>query len=411
MFRTLAVGSEGRLAEALELGRAALGSLGALGPLDTASPVVAELEAILGVNSHFTGDLEAASNYLDDALALSQRLELPRLLARSMHFSAAVLAEQGRLHEARLFYEESLALTKAHTVRFEAIAENNFAWFLALHDLPGAEEHARAAIAVARRRGLRESEAGYTDTLMLSLMSEGRFSEAALLGNEIISGELRGRRYEFVRARLACVEAYLGRTDRARQLFGECEGLRESELVQDRGMHALTEATVAWALGDHASALDAALRAVTISLDEEGGAGPGVREGLPLALDAALALDRTDEIAASLDRIRSLLPGSVPPFVKAHLHRADSLVAASKGATDGVGEALEDAERAFADHGNRYWRARTQLDLADWCAERGDQERAHALVASVAEVVQQLGTVMVHDRVKSLLPERALTIS
>ncbi len=81
--------------------------------------------------------------------------------------------------------------------------------------------------------------------------------------------------------------------------------MRVSEVVHDRGVHALTEATVAWALGDHANALDAALRAVAISLDEEGGSGPGVREGLPLALDAALALDRPDEIAASLDRIRA----------------------------------------------------------------------------------------------------------
>ncbi len=115
VFRMLAVFSEGRLAEAIELGRAALGSLGALGPLDTANPVVAELKAVLGVNSYFMGDVEAASDYLDDALALSQRFELPRLLARSMHFSASVLGEQGRLHEARLFYEESLVLTKART--------------------------------------------------------------------------------------------------------------------------------------------------------------------------------------------------------------------------------------------------------------------------------------------------------
>jgi class 3 adenylate cyclase/tetratricopeptide (TPR) repeat protein len=409
VFRILAAGSEGRLAEAIELCRTALGSLGAVGSLDAANAVIAELKAILGVYSSFAGDLEVASEHLDEALALTQQFELPHLLARAMHFSAAVLGEQGRLHEARLFYEESLALVKAHTVRFEAVAENNFAWFLSLHDLPGAEEHARAAIAIARRRGRREAEAGYTDTLMLSLMTEGRFSEAELLGSGIISGELR--RHDFVQARLACVEAYLGRSERARQLFEECEGMRVSERVQDRGMHALTEATVAWALGDHADALDAALRAVAISLDEEGCANPGVREGLPLALDAALALDRTDEIAASLDRIRSLPPGSVPPFVKAHLRRADSLVAASKGTMDGVGEALEDAERAFAGLGNRYWRARTQLDLADWCSGRGDQERASALVASAAEVFQQLGTVNVHDRANSLLPEGALTLS
>jgi class 3 adenylate cyclase/tetratricopeptide (TPR) repeat protein len=414
VFRVLAMGSEGRLAEAIELGRRALDALDALDGLDGLDglePVVAELKTILGVNSHFAGDLDAASDYLDDALALSQRFELPRLLARSMHFSASVLAEQGRLHEARLFYEESLALTKAHDARFEPIAENNFAWFLALHDLPGAEEHARAAVALARRRGRRESEAGYADTLMLALMSEGRFSEAELLGSGVSSDEVSGRSHEFVRARLACVEAYLGRVEQARELLGKCEAMSASERVQDRGMHALTEATVAWALGDHVNALDAALRALAISIDEEGGAGQGVREGLPLALDAALALDRTDEIAASLDLIRSLPPGSVPPFVKAHLRRADALVAVSKGATEGAGDALEDAERVFEGLGNRYWHARTQLDLAEWLTGRGDQERARAFVASATEVFQQLGTVIGHDRVKSLLREGALTIS
>jgi class 3 adenylate cyclase/tetratricopeptide (TPR) repeat protein len=406
VFRMLAMGSEGRLAEAIELGRRALDALDGLERLERLEPVVAELKAILGVDSYFTGDLEAASDYLDDALALSQRFELPRLLARSMHFSAAVLAHQGRLHEARLFYEESLALTKAHTVRFEAIGENNFAWFLSLHDLPGAEEHARAAIAVARRRGLRKAVAGYTDTLMLSLMSEGQFSQAELLGSDVISDEVHGSSYEFVRARLACVEAYLGRVEQARELFGRCEAMSASERVQDRGMHALTEATVAWALGDHVNALDAALRALAISIDEEGGAGQGVREGLPLALDAALALGRTDDIAAPLDRFRSVPPGSVPPLVKAHLRRADALISASKGATDGVEEALENVERAFAGLGYRYWHARAQLDLAEWLARRGDQERAHALAASAAEVFKQLGTVVDHERAMSLLPKK-----
>ncbi len=93
----------------------------------------------------------------------------------------------------------------------------------------------------------------------------------------------------------------------------------------------------------------------------------------------------------------------MPSFVKAHLHRADSLIAASKGTADGVEEALEDAERAFAGLRYRYWRARTQLDLADLRAGRGDQERARALVASAAEVFQQLGTVMAYERAKSLL--------
>jgi class 3 adenylate cyclase/tetratricopeptide (TPR) repeat protein len=408
VFRMLAMGSEGRLAEAIELGRRTLESLEGL---DGQEPVVAELKGILGVNADFTGDLEAASDYLDDALGLSQRFELPRLLARSMHFYAAVLENQGRLHQARLFYEESLALTKEHDARFEPIAENNFAWFLALHDLPGAEEHARAAVALARRRGRRESEAGYTDTLMLSLMSEGRFSEAALLGSEVISDEVRGSSYEFVRARLACVEAYLGRVEQARELFGECKGMSASERVQDRGMHALTEATVAWADGDHLNALDAALRAVAISIDEEGGASQGVREGLPLALDAALALGRTDDIAAPLDRIRSVPPGSAPPLVKAHLRRADALISAAKGAADGVEEALENVERAFAGLGYRYWHARAQLDLAEWLARRGDQERAHALAASAAEVFKQLGTVVGHERAMSLLPEEVLASS
>jgi class 3 adenylate cyclase/tetratricopeptide (TPR) repeat protein len=237
VFLVLAVGSKGRLAEAVELGRRALD---ALGSLDAPAPVVADLETVLGVTSYFAGDLDAASDYLDDALALSQRFELPRQLARSMHFTAAVLADQGRIHESRLFYEESLALTKAHDVRFEPTAENNFAWFLSLHDLPGAEEHARAAIALARRRGLRESEAGFTDTLMLPLMSEGRFSEAEMVGSEVNSDEMHSRVYEFVRARLACVEAYLGRADRARQSSSRNAACTRSRQRRSRGRSATT---------------------------------------------------------------------------------------------------------------------------------------------------------------------------
>jgi hypothetical protein len=78
---------------------------------------------------------------------------------------------------------------------------------------------------------------------------------------------------------------------------------------------------------------------------------------------------------------------------------------------DGVEEALEDAERAFAVLGNRYWRARTQLDFADWLARRGSHERARVLAANAAEVFQQLGNVTMHERAKSLLPTGVLTTS
>ncbi len=403
--RVNAMSLEGQLAEVVELGREALSSLSSL---DAPAPVVAELEMLVGVALHFAGDDDAACGYLEDALALSQRFGAPRQLLWSMHFLAVVRRAQGRVHEARLFYEESLALAKVHDLRFERIAENNLAVFLSLQDLPGAEEHARAAVALARRRGLRQSEATCTDTLMVPLMCEGRFGEAELLASNVLSVEDQGRHHDFPRARLACVEAYLGRAGRALELFEGCGQLATSEEVQARRMHAVTAATVAWGGGDHAGALDHALRAIAITLDEEHGEVEGIRDVLPAALDAALALGRTGELSPAIARIRSMAPGTVPPFVKAHLRRSDALISAANGGSEGIEESFSDAERAFEALGYRYWHARTKLDLAEWLTRTGDTQRARALAAGAAETFEQLGTVTMHERARSLLQMGAL---
>ncbi len=405
VWRMNAMFLEDRAAEAIELGRRSLDSLASL---DAPAPVVAQLEMLLGQALHFAGDDDAGCGYLEDALALSQRFDVPRQLLRSMHFLAMVRRAQGRVHEARLFYEESLALAKVHDLRFEQIAENNLAVFLALCDLPDAEEHARAAVALARRRGLRRSESLSTDTLMMPLVSEGRFGEAELLASDVLAGEGEGSFYDFTRARLACVEAYLGRAGRARELFDACESMARSEWVQDRCMHALTAATVAWTGGDQVGALAHALRAISISLDEEHGGVEGIREALPVALDAALALGRVAELSPVLDRIRSMAPGTVPPFVKAHLQRCDALISASGGVAEGIEEALTEALRVFEVLGYRYWHARAKLDLAEWLASTGDTERARALAAAASETFEQLGTVTMHERARSLLQMGAL---
>lgn len=98
---------------------------------------------------------------------------------------APVRQAQGRAHEARLFYDESLALASVHAPRYEPTVVNNVAMVLVLHDLPGAEAQARAAVALVRRRAMRAHHAGVVDTLMLPLMAEGRCAEAAALATDV----------------------------------------------------------------------------------------------------------------------------------------------------------------------------------------------------------------------------------
>jgi tetratricopeptide (TPR) repeat protein len=273
----------GRTEEAIDLIREALSSVGT----DTLPPaVVAELQAYAGAALAFIGQHDEASVRLDEALVLSQQHEVAKPLAAALNFKAYLLGREGRVEEARLLLEGSLAVAKRHVLEFEATAENNLAWFLFTHDLPGAEEHLHAALGLARRLGARPQETVFAHSLMDVLLILGRFDEAEELGTDVLgSSDFSNSGTPWLHFCLSYLDALRGRLESARQHFAHFERPAESAPLQSKVAHGFGVSVIALAEGDFRTALDEAQRVLTTSGSSEGLVA--FRNCFPVAIDAA----------------------------------------------------------------------------------------------------------------------------
>ncbi len=398
--RTL--GKLGRHEQAIVVIRGALVSLDP----DTAPPAVeAALQLELAFVLLFAGHLHEVSEPIEQALRLAQHYELPDPLANSLLRKADFLSAEGRVEEARLNYEGCLAVARRNGLtQVEMSAENNLAYLCMTHDLPGAEEHCEVAVALPRRLGARSLEAVAAANLMYVLTFEGRFDEAYRLANDLLeAGADETRESGQLRIRLALLDAFRGELGSAREQLTQCADYSESDNVEDRCIYATGESGVALAEGDFRAALAAALRAIDEVL---GGrleiANESVRLAFPDAIDAALAIGDLDEVERLVDIVASRPPGEVPPFLRAQVRRARSVLAAARGDDDGVEEGLVAAEETFRELGYAYWTARAQLELAEWLAGQGRAGAAATLAGQAAATFEQLGAQPMLGRARAL---------
>ncbi len=369
-----------------------------LGWPDTLPPaVVAELQAFAGAALAFIGQSDEASARLDDALVLSQQHEVAKPLAVALNFKAYLLGREGRVEEAGLLLEGSLAVAKRHVLEFQATAENNLAWFLFTHDLPGAEEHLHAALGLARRLGARSEETIFAHSLMDVLIILGRFDEAEELGTDVLgSSDFPQPGTPWLHLSLGYLDALRGRIESAREHVAHFEQPPESAPLQAKVGHGYGRSVLALAEGDFRTALDEAWRVLNTSGSNEGTEGlVALRECLPIAIDAALALPAIEEAEALVDVVAARPPGATPPFLRAQLHRACALVSAARGDTGDVEAGLEAAEKGFRDLNYPYWTARVQLDLAEWLARRGRVNDSARIAIEASATFERLGAAPV----------------
>jgi Flp pilus assembly protein TadD len=138
--------------------------------------VTAELQLTLATALVFSGHLQEAVEPFEQALTLAQQYELTDTLVRGLGNKGIWLGNVGRVEEARLNHEGSLDIARRHGLtRIEMNGEGNLGDLCMTRDLPGAEEHCQAVLALARRWGARAAEAS---NLMYVLTMAGRFEEA-----------------------------------------------------------------------------------------------------------------------------------------------------------------------------------------------------------------------------------------
>ena len=220
--------------------------------------MVAELQVRLGGSLTFAGHRDEATGLIEVALTLAQHHELGEQLAQGLDFKALLLSRDGRAEEAGALFELCVSVSRREGLpRTELTAEVNLADLCMTHDLPGADEHAEAALALARRWGLRSHEAVAVGNLMYALMMAGRLGEAIQLGTELLQAGGDGRPgAEQVHYSLACLEAFRGNAPGAREHVARCHAWADSDDVQNKAVHAAVQAAVFLAGGDGRQAVE-----------------------------------------------------------------------------------------------------------------------------------------------------------
>ncbi len=387
-----ALGRLGRNEEAITATQEALASLeGAGAPPD----VTAEVQASLAGALIFRGrDLEAASGPVGAALALAEHHELGEQFAQALNLKGILLKSSGLPGQAGAYFELCIAVARRHGVtRSEMLAEANLADLEMTRDLPDAEEHARAGLAVARRRGLKGDEVWGVSNLMSILTTTGRFDEAILLGTEFLQADGNDRPGTTdTHFRLLCVQAFRGNADAARAHLLICRRWADSDDVQEQAFWAVAEAAVLLAEGESRQALAMAQRAmnhaVTAGLDI---AHEAVRLGFPIAIDAAIDAGDLEEAGRLTGWLGGLPRGEVPPFLRAQVMRGEGLLAIAMADEEASEERLVMAEEAFGRLGYLYWVARTQLDRAKWLTGMARPDEAAALASTADEALAGMG--------------------
>ncbi len=402
----------GRIEQAITHIREALGSLeGIAAPPEVVAALKTSLAACLIPSGR--GDEAALVN--EEALTLAQHYELPELLYQGLISRANRLSYAGRAEEARLNYEGAISLARRHGItRGELLAEANLADDCMIYDLPGAEDHARAALAAARRRGRRDGEAWAGVLLMYILTMAGRFEEARQLGTELLqAGGDERPGADKISGQLAHLEALCGNTDAARAHLSGCRAWVSSDDIQKRSTYLSTEAMVLLSEGDSRHALESARRAIDEAMS--GGIGLAnevIRLAFPVAVEAAIDLSELEEADQLAELVAVRPPGEVPPYLRAQVTRSKALAAAARGEDELVAEKLASVEAIFRDLGYGYWRARTQLDLAEWFAGRQRLEESATLATEAAATFAAVGAAPMLVRARSLSePETARNLS
>ena len=398
----------GRGEQTIRLMREALASLqGTMAPPE----VAANLLVTLGSALTFSGYPDEASGTIDRALTLAQHHELADPLASALNAKAILLQQAGRSEEAVALFEQSVSVSRRHGITGrEMRAEHNLADLCMTRDLPGAEEHATAAVALARRQGLRGLEAVAAGNLMYVLMMAGRLDEERRLGTELLQAGGDNRPgAEDIHFRLAHLESLRGNVEAARERVSLCG--TESDDVQYKTMYAAAEAAVSLAEGRSRHALAIALGAI----DEAMSAGFGivheaVRFAFPIALEAAIDAGDLEQVTRLVETLGTCPVGEVPPFLRAQVARARALVAELRGEVTGVEENLVAAESTFRDLGYPYWTARAQLDLSEWLARQDRLDESARLAAEAAATFEKVGAVRMLVRGRARLePELVRT--
>jgi class 3 adenylate cyclase/predicted ATPase len=360
---------------------------------DEPDPDLALVAAQLGRFLALSQRHQEAAPRLEEALELSEHLELPELYSQALSSKAIALLYLGRLREAGTLLGQALevALERGFTAAAFRAYANLVVVLEALDRFAEAVELGEQALALARRTGNRVNELNWLTVPIANLGHLGRWDEALVLAEEaqrpqeLSSVEWAGSSHIF----LMPIPLRRGSLPQAREHFESFSGLGTSENREVQVSYRLALAELLRAEGEPAAALAAAEEVVAFRVSL-GLTHPAVKRGLVEGVEAALDLGDTTKAVELLEVAQSARPGQVTPFLRAHAARLAARLAALRGEIESVEPGFLAAEQGFRDLGTPFDLAVALLEHAEWLVAQGQAAEAEGPLAEARETFARL---------------------
>ncbi|HEU0192661.1 MAG TPA: AAA family ATPase [Gaiellales bacterium] len=305
---------------------------------------VALLAAELGRRTFFTGRPDDGYRYIEFALTLAERLDLPEVFSEALDTKALLLGIGGRPAESTLLLRHSLEVALANDLGRAALrASNNLVTVAGLRSRHHEEEEAASAgLAMARRLGDRLWETKLLSSRLQPLTELGRWDEALATLAEVDSLGPVAETVSIVSEMTPLFVIYTARGDlpAARSVLRRWDALPEEVDVYDRMSRSLAAARLAAAEGDHARALTLGHEVAGMAAEFGfGDSSPG--DGYLTAVEAAFQLGDLDAVQRMTDEVGSALINS-RPTLRAETQRFRARLDCAAGD-------IRSAERRFLD--------------------------------------------------------------
>jgi class 3 adenylate cyclase/tetratricopeptide (TPR) repeat protein len=376
----------GRLEEALDRMEHAYGVLSG----DEPDEDLAALAAQLGRLYWFHGDVPHAAERVESALEIAETLWLPEIVAQALITKGIVADSMGRSEESIALLKHALELALENDLPWAALrAHTNLGDTLARRErFEEALENQRAALALAGRVGNTFwDRMSHADSVFV-LAATGAWDEALEEASQVLSDSEGG----YIWGLLGLVsEIYVprGNVDKAKDLLTRLARAETSTDVQERSGYAAAKAALLRATGSPREAL-AAAEAALGDIATLGATSQPIRFALAEALESALELGDLDKVEQLVEQIETLRPRERSAFLRAEAARFRGLVAAARGAQDGVEQRFKTAEQILREYGMPFRLAVVELEHAEWLLGRARSDDAEPLLAEAREIFERL---------------------
>jgi class 3 adenylate cyclase/tetratricopeptide (TPR) repeat protein len=330
---------------------------------DEADEDVALLTVRLGNARVFIGEIDSGAELIERALEMGEALGLPEILVRGWSAKSILIAPSRRREAEMLMRSAAELAIELGLIERAATTLGN------LSDLAFGDDryeqalgHLHRMLELARRAGDRPNEWFATSEATYALYQLGRWDEA-MAAFEELPRELLPSGHTLISplTSILPIHLYRGELEQARALCDLYAPLERSIDVQERSCYGAGRAVLALSEGRNEEALSAANEVINAQR-LVGAWQQTVKLAFPVAIEAALAVGRADQLEALLAMVELQPSGLRTPLVTAHAHRFRGRMSDSPEAAEA---AFSAAERTLRERSIPFWLAVAQLEHAE----------------------------------------------